>query len=129
MSLQSCQSLIPTLSEGQGEALNLESKLQDLPLHRFEIELGYLGSQLAQVFEHHPFLPGAILVNQGNYVGMLSRRRLLEYLIRPHGLDIFWQSRFKFSTAMLDVISCCCRGLRRFWLRLSKLCGDRLAVE
>lgn len=89
MSRQSCQSLIPTLFEGRGEALNLESKLQDLPLHRFEIELDFLGSQLAQVFEHHPFLPGAILVNQGTCVGMLSRRRLLEYLIRPHGLDIF----------------------------------------
>ncbi len=89
MSRQSCQPLIPLLCEGRSEALNLESKLQDLPLHRLEIELGCLGSQLAQIFEHHPFLPGAILVNQGNYVGMLSRRRLLEYLLRPHGLDIF----------------------------------------
>ncbi|MCY7391478.1 MAG: sensor histidine kinase [Leptolyngbyaceae cyanobacterium CAN_BIN12] len=86
---QSCQSLTPTLSEGSCQALHLESTLQDLPLHRFEIEIEYLGWQLAQVFEHHPFLPGAVLVDQGNYAGMLSRQRLLEYLIRPHGLDIF----------------------------------------
>jgi signal transduction histidine kinase len=89
VSRQSCQSLTPTLSEGNCEALHLESTLQDLPLHRFEIEIRDRGWQLAQIFEHHPFLPGAILVNQGTYVGMLSRQRLLEYLIRPHGLDIF----------------------------------------
>ncbi|MEX0269115.1 sensor histidine kinase [Leptolyngbyaceae cyanobacterium UHCC 1019] len=106
MSRQSCQSLAPTLSEGSYEALHLESTLQDLPLHRFEIEIRDAGWQLAEVFEHHPFLPGAVLVNQGTYVGMLSRQRLLEYLIRPHGLDIFLAEPLQvlYSYARCDVL-------------------------
>lgn len=87
---QSCQlSHHPVLTEGSGEALHLESVLQDLPLYFFAIELDRLGSQLAQVFEQWPLLPGTLLVDRGTVVGLLSRHRFLEYLIRPHGIDLF----------------------------------------
>ncbi len=55
------------------------------------MELSCSGSDLAQIFEKHPLLPGAILLNQGQFVGMISRQRLLEFLIRPHGLELFLQ--------------------------------------
>lgn len=87
---QSCQlHQPPVLTQGNGEALHLESVLQDLPLYSFVIELDDLGSQLAQVFEQHPLLPGALLVDRGTIVGLLSRHRFLECLIRPHGIDLF----------------------------------------
>jgi signal transduction histidine kinase len=87
---QSCQlSPDPVLTEGSNEALHLESVLQDLPLYSFAIELDKLGSQLAQVFEQWPLLPGALLVDRGTVVGLLSRHRFLEYLIRPQGFDLF----------------------------------------
>lgn len=87
---QSCQLYPhPVLTEGSGEALHLESVLQDLPLYSYEIALDSLGSQLAQVFEQYPLLPGALLVDRGTVVGLLSRHRFLEYLIRPHGIDLF----------------------------------------
>jgi signal transduction histidine kinase len=87
---QSCQlSQYPVLTEGSNEALHLESVLQDLPLYSFAIELDNLGSQLAQVFEQCPLLPGALLIDRGTVVGLLSRHRFLEYLIRPQGFDLF----------------------------------------
>lgn len=87
---QSCQLYQPPLvTEGSGEALRLESVLQDLPLYSFTIALDSLGSQLAQVFEQYPRLPGALLTDCGMVVGLLSRHRFLEYLIRPQGLDLF----------------------------------------
>lgn len=90
VSTQSCNQFeSPSLSEGNSQALHLESVLQDLPLHRFQIELTSLGSDLARVFERYPLLPGAILVENGRFVGMISRQRLLEYLIRPHGPELF----------------------------------------
>lgn len=79
----------PVLIEGSSQALQLESTLQDLPLYSFQVSLDCLGSQLAQIFEQHPLLPGATLYEQGHFVGMISRYRLLEYLIRPHGVDLF----------------------------------------
>lgn len=81
----------PTLSEGSCHALHLESTLQDLPLHRFEIEGSCSGAELAQVLEQHPLLPGAVLLAAGKFVGMLARQRVLEFLIRPHGTTIFLQ--------------------------------------
>ncbi len=82
---------MPTLSGENYKALDLESALKDLQLHQFEIETSRVGLELAQVFEHHPLLPGAILVDVGNFVGMISRQRLLEFLIRPQGIDLFLQ--------------------------------------
>lgn len=88
----SCKLLmLPTLTEGSAQALHLESALQDLQLHRFAIELDCFGTDLAQVFEQYPLLPGATLLKAGNFVGMISRQRLLEFLIRPRGLELFLQ--------------------------------------
>lgn len=81
----------PTFFEGSCQALHLESTLQELQLQQFEIELSALGADLAQVFGQHPLLIGAILVEAGKFVGMISRQRLLEFLIRPHGLTVFLQ--------------------------------------
>ncbi len=81
----------PILCEGNNQALHLESTLQDLPRYQFFIDLDCPGWKLAQVFEQNPFLPGAVLTNEGQFAGMLSRQRLLEHLIRPYGTEIFLQ--------------------------------------
>lgn len=81
--------MLPTFLEGSCQALHLESVLKDLPLYRFDVDLSYPGADLAQIFERHPFLPGAILMNQGALVGMISRQQLLEFLIRPQGMELF----------------------------------------
>lgn len=86
---------LPTLSEGSNQALQLESNLQDLPLYQFQIELACFGWQLAQVFEQHPLLPGAVLTNHGKFAGMISRKRFLESLIRPHGMELFLKEPLK----------------------------------
>ncbi len=82
---------LPIMTEGSGAALHLESTLQDLPLHHFAVSLDRRGADLANVFERHPLLPGATLTDQGQFVGVLSRQQLLEFLIRPHGMSIFLQ--------------------------------------
>lgn len=78
-----------SLSEGSAQDLSAESSLRDLPLYDFQVETSCLGLELARVFEKYPQLPGAILLEQGQFAGMMSRRRLLEYLIRPRRLELF----------------------------------------
>lgn len=78
----------PSLSEASNRDLSLESVLRDLPLYEFQAESNCLGMTIAQLFEKHPLLPGVILMENGELAGMVSRRRLLEYLIKPQGLQL-----------------------------------------
>jgi hypothetical protein len=81
----------PILIEGNRGDLSLDSTLQELSLYTFEVKTSCTGACVAQVFEKYPLLPGVILLEDGNYIGMLSRRQLLEFLIRPFGKEMFFE--------------------------------------
>lgn len=69
--------------------LHLESTLEDLCLHDYQIDANQAGTVLAQLFELKPSAPGAILMDQDKFLGMISRRRFLELLSRPFGREVF----------------------------------------
>lgn len=69
--------------------LSLESTLQELELHDFQVKSSCLGSEVAQVFEENPLLPGVILVEDGELVGAISRRGFLEQMSRLYGVELF----------------------------------------
>ncbi|MEH2360941.1 sensor histidine kinase [Nostoc sp.] len=81
----------PFLSEGSDRDLGLESTLQELPMYNFPVEINHTGMEVAHFLEKYPLLPGVILLEQGKFIGMISRRRLLEFLIRPYGQELFVQ--------------------------------------
>ena len=84
--------LSPFICEGSDRDLGLDSTLQELSLYNFTVEISCPTLEVADLFEKYPLLPGAILLDQGKYFGMISRQRLLEFLIRPHGKDLLYQS-------------------------------------
>jgi len=80
----------PPISTGKvPEALSLESTLKDLSLFNFQVESSYLNKEVARLFRDYPLLPGVILTEKGEFLGMLSRRRFMEYMSRPYGVDTF----------------------------------------
>ncbi|MEA5513146.1 sensor histidine kinase [Nodularia sp. UHCC 0506] len=79
------------LSPGSDRDLSLESVIEELPIYNFQVEMSCSGAEVAHFLEKSPLLPGAILLEQGEFMGMISRRRLLEFLIRPHGQELFAQ--------------------------------------
>jgi signal transduction histidine kinase len=81
----------PFLSHGSDRHLGLDSTLQELSMYSFQVEVSCTAMEVTQFFEKHPLLPGAILLEQGKFIGMISRRRLLEFLIRPHGQELFFR--------------------------------------
>ncbi|MEA5604824.1 sensor histidine kinase [Nostoc sp. UHCC 0252] len=81
----------PFLSFGSDLELSLDSTLQELPMYDFPVEINHTGMEVASFLERYPLLPGVILVEQGKFIGMISRRRLLEFLIRPFGQELFVQ--------------------------------------
>ncbi|MBE9199534.1 MULTISPECIES: ATP-binding protein [unclassified Nodularia (in: cyanobacteria)] len=82
----------PVFSCGSDRDLCLDSVIQELPIYNFQVEISCSAAEVADYLEKYPLLPGAILLEQGQFMGMISRRRLLEFLIRPHGQELFTQA-------------------------------------
>lgn len=90
MSKQSDSQLSPpVLSEGSDRDLRSESTLGELPLYVFQVDIKCESIAITRIFEKYPLLPGVILLEEGKFAGMLSRLRLLEYLIRPRAIEMF----------------------------------------
>ncbi|HEY9800633.1 MAG TPA: ATP-binding protein [Leptolyngbyaceae cyanobacterium] len=81
--------LPPVLSAGSDRDLRLDSTIQELPMYTFGVEVSVTGAEVGKYFDKYPLLPGVILLEQGKYVGMISRRRLVEFLMRPYGQELF----------------------------------------
>ena len=71
------------------ENLTLESTLKELAVFNFQVETSSLAKEVARLFQAHPLLPGVILTVNGEFLGMISRRRFMERMSRPYGVDIF----------------------------------------
>uniref|UniRef100_A0A832H687 histidine kinase n=1 Tax=Oscillatoriales cyanobacterium SpSt-402 TaxID=2282168 RepID=A0A832H687_9CYAN len=79
----------PVSVEHLSKPLNTESKLCDLILYSCDIDINQQGIELSNQFENNLVLPGAILREQGDFFGMLSRRRFLEIMARRYGPELF----------------------------------------
>ncbi len=69
--------------------LRLESTLQELPFWQVHIEVERPGNDLAMLFKQEPLLPGIILNNNQQYVGMISRRKFFEQMSQTYSLALF----------------------------------------
>lgn len=88
--------------------LCLESTLEELSLYDFQVDMDQAGIVLAKMFETNPTLPGVILNHDCQFIGMISRRRFLEYLSRPYGRELFLprsiRALYKFSQIDLLIL-------------------------
>ncbi len=71
------------------ENLSLESTLKELAVFNFQVEASSLAKEVARFFQAQPLLPGVILTVNGEFLGMISRRRFMERMSRPYGVDTF----------------------------------------
>lgn len=75
--------------------LSINATLQELPLYNCQFEASQPGEVVAQTFQQNPVLPGVILVERGRFMGILSRRRFLEQMSSPYGLELFLRRPLK----------------------------------
>lgn len=98
-----------SLPQLETRKLSLESTLRELPLYDFQVESSKLSKEIAQTFRDSPLLPGVILTEQGQFIGMISRRRFLEQMSRPYGLELFLKrplhSLYHFASAAVLKLS------------------------
>ncbi len=89
--------------------LSLESTLLDLPLYNCQVELTQQAIEVAHTFEKKPLLPGVILTDRGNFVGIISRRLFFERISRRYGLEMFFKRPievlYRFSRKEMLILS------------------------
>ncbi|BBC24360.1 two-component sensor histidine kinase [Pseudanabaena sp. ABRG5-3] len=73
----------------QKRQLALDATISELKLYDLQIDLEQVGAIARQLFQDNPLLPALVVQDQGNYVGMLSRRRFLECLSKPYAIELF----------------------------------------
>ncbi len=77
------------------DKLSLESTLADLPSHDFQVSLTTWGEVVEKKFKQHPALPGVMLTDQSQLVGIISKAQFFEWLSRPFGLETFLRRPLK----------------------------------
>ncbi|WP_416676168.1 ATP-binding protein [Egbenema bharatensis] len=79
----------PSIREGKHQELCLESRLAELRLYDFQVDACCSSQAILPSFERHSTLPGVVLEEKGQFLGMISRQRLLEFLLRPQAIELF----------------------------------------
>ncbi|TVQ20947.1 MAG: ATP-binding protein [Leptolyngbya sp. DLM2.Bin15] len=72
-------------------SLKLNSVLGELSLHHCQAHLQSTAQDIARRFDADPMIPGVVLVEHHQFMGMISRRRFLERMSRPYALELFLQ--------------------------------------
>ena len=75
--------------------LHLESTLEELKLYDYQLDLGQPGREMAKALAENPLIPGIIVTEEEQFAGMISRRRCLEHLSRPYGVELFARRSIK----------------------------------
>src|SRR5690242_9391399 len=63
----------------------------ELGTHDYAISPDTLINRVVREFDKQPELPGVLILRNGQYVGALSRRKILEQLSLPYGVELFYK--------------------------------------
>ncbi|MCS6812059.1 MAG: chemotaxis protein [Cyanobacteria bacterium] len=75
--------------------LTPSSTLADLPLHECKVDSDTLGEVVAAHFEQQPTLPGVIVVNRSQLLGVISWQSFQRRMMKPFALEIFLKRPLK----------------------------------
>jgi hypothetical protein len=81
--------------------ITFESTLAHLAAHCFPVSVTTLGKVVAQAFHENPDLPGVIVLEESQLVGMISRAAFREHLNLIHHKHLYFDSPIQL---LLDVI-------------------------
>ncbi len=65
--------------------------IADLPTHNFSVAPETLTEQVVEVFERHSFLPGVLIIENNQLLGVITRLKLFERLGHRFGIELFLQ--------------------------------------
>jgi GAF domain-containing protein len=77
----------------------------DLPCHLNDIDISTPVEKIMGNLKERTELPGVVLRENGNFVGVLSRIKIFEWLGRPYGVELFYKRSIKHLYTSLNVTS------------------------
>ena len=69
--------------------LNPNSTLADLETRQYQVDAETLGEVVANEFQENSNLPGVIIREDGQLLGVISRRKFLEQMSQPYSLELY----------------------------------------
>ncbi|MFB2879753.1 ATP-binding protein [Floridanema aerugineum] len=66
-----------------------QSTLEELKLYTSQVEWNCPVGEAVKIFKANPILPGIIITQEHQFVGIISRRLFFEYMSRPHSWQLF----------------------------------------
>lgn len=81
---------LPLRFEGGAHPLGLNSTLATLPAYQYEAEAETPIYKIAEQLERFPTLPGVVLREQGQILGVISRQQLLEHFLNSNVREMLW---------------------------------------
>jgi signal transduction histidine kinase len=116
--------------------LHLDSTIEQLELYDFQIDWEKPGQEVAQVFYSNPLIPGVILSDRGQLVGIISRWKFLEHMSRPYGIELFsrrpLKTLYKFTQSeflLFPANTLIVMAARRVLQRSPELLNEPIIVE
>lgn len=70
-------------------SLNPNSTIADLETHKYQVDADTLGEVVSNEFQDHPNLPGVIIKEGEEVLGVISRRKFLEQMSQPYSLELY----------------------------------------
>jgi signal transduction histidine kinase len=77
------------ISDPPSQEIRIGSTLEALWLYKVQVETSETGRSVGELLDINPLLPGIIIVENGNFLGMISRAVFRDYLGRPFGRSLF----------------------------------------
>ncbi len=71
------------------QELHLKSTVGELQLFDAQVAIDFPAKTVMDFFERHPAIPGIIVVENGLYASMLSRKEFFECISKPYSLEIY----------------------------------------
>lgn len=91
------------MPESLPACLRLDATLSALSLHRVQLDIEQPTANLTHLFETNPQLPGVLLYQAGQFVGMIARQAFFERMSRPYSLELFTRKPLAVVYQFIDV--------------------------
>lgn len=77
------------MSSTQSASLNPTSTIAELETYQYQVDADTLGEVVSNDFQQQPNLPGVIIKEEDEVIGVISRRKFLEQMSQPYSLELY----------------------------------------
>lgn len=82
--------------------LNFNSTIANLDTYKYQVDASTLGEVVSNEFQQYPDLPGVIIREGEDVLGVISRRKFLEQMSQPYSLELYMRRPIRVLLEVMD---------------------------